>query len=69
MSTRAASWLAWSLWALSAVLTALSLLLLILIRSHPDGHIFDHWVDSTLAAIAFSSVGAVVAPRTPPITP
>jgi hypothetical protein len=51
------------------VLTALSLLLLILIRSHPDGHIFDHWVDSTLAAIAFSSVGAVVAPRTPPDNP
>jgi hypothetical protein len=65
MSRRAAVRLAWSLWALSIVLTALSLLLLVLIRSHPEVHIFDHWLDSTLAAIAFSTVGAVIAPRTP----
>src|SRR5215213_10153423 len=65
MSIRAASWLAWLLWALSLALTALSLLLLALMSlSHPDVHIFDHWLDSTLAAIAFSTVGAVVAPRT-----
>jgi hypothetical protein len=65
MSTRGASWLAWLLWALSLALTALSLLLLALISlSHPDVHIFDHWLDSTLAAIAFSTVGAVIAPRT-----
>src|SRR5215211_1247886 len=64
MSNRTASWLAWSLWALSVVLTALSLLLLALSLSHPDVHIFDHWLDSTLATIAFSTVGAVIAPRT-----
>src|SRR5919202_485929 len=64
MSTYAAR-LAWSLWALSVTLTALSLLLLALSVSHPDVHIFDHWIDSTLAAIAFSTVGAVIAPRTP----
>src|SRR5215217_6415617 len=65
MSTRAASWLAWLLWAFALALTALSLLLLALISlSHPDVYIFDHWVDSTLAAIAFSTVGAVIAPRT-----
>jgi hypothetical protein len=65
MSTRGASWLAWLLWALSLALTALSLLLLALISlSHPDVHIFEHWLDSTLAAIAFSTVGAVIAPRT-----
>jgi hypothetical protein len=62
---RTAAWLAWSLWALSLALTALSLLLLALMRlSHPDVIIFDHWLDSTLAAIAFSTVGAVIAPRT-----
>jgi hypothetical protein len=65
MSHRTASWLAWSLWALSVVLTALSLLLLALSVSHPGVHIFDHWTDSTLAAIAFSTVGAVIAPRAP----
>jgi hypothetical protein len=65
MSRRTAAWLAWSLWALSLALTALSLLLLALMSlSHPDVHIFDHWLDSTLAAIAFSTVGAVIAPRT-----
>jgi MFS family permease len=65
MSTRAATRLAWSLWALSVALTALSLLLLALSVSHPEVHIFDHWLDFTLAAIAFSTVGAVIAPRTP----
>src|SRR5919112_5383667 len=64
MSHRYASWLAWSLWALSVALTALSLLLLARSISHPDVHVFDHWLDSTLAAIAFSTVGAVIAPRT-----
>src|SRR5215212_325498 len=49
MSSRTASWLAWSLWALSVVLTAFSLLLLALSLSHPEVHIFDHWLDSTLA--------------------
>jgi hypothetical protein len=69
MSRWTASWLAWSLWALSVALTALSLLLLALSLSHPDVHIFDHWLDSTLAAIAFSTVGAVIAPRTPSDNP
>jgi hypothetical protein len=65
MGQRAAAWIAWSLWALSVALTALSLLLLALILSHPGVHIFDHWLDSTLFAIAFSTVGAVIASRTP----
>ena len=69
MSHRTASWLAWSLWTLSVALTALSLLLLALSQSHPDVHVFDHWLDSTLAAIAFSTVGAVIAARTPPHNP
>src|SRR5918996_3998622 len=69
MSRRTATRMAWSLWALSVALTALSLLLLTLSISHPDVHIFDHWLDSTLAAIAFSTVGAVIAPRTPSDNP
>src|SRR5215211_6901491 len=69
MSRRAATRLAWSLWALSVALTALSLLLLALSLSHPDVYIFDHWLDSTLAAIAFSTVGAVIGPRTPSDNP
>jgi hypothetical protein len=65
MSRRTAIRLAWSLCALSLALTALSLLLLARSISHPGVHVFDHWLDSTLAAIAFSTVGAVIAPRTP----
>ena len=65
MSYRTATWLAWSLCALSVALTVLSLLLLALSLSHPDIHLFDHWFDSTLAAICFATVGAVIAPRTP----
>src|SRR5918994_2974694 len=64
MSRRAATRLAWSLWVLSMALTTLSLLLLVLNLSHPDVYIFDHWGDTTLVAITFSTVGAVIAPRT-----
>src|SRR5215208_2845942 len=63
MSHRAATRLAWSLWGLSVMLTALSLLLLVLNLSHPHMHIFDDWLDSTLNAVFFSTVGAVVASR------
>jgi hypothetical protein len=65
MGTRTAFWLAWLLCGLSLVLTTLSLLLLARSISHPGVHVFDHWLDSTLAAIGFSTVGAVIAPRTP----
>ena len=65
MSTRAASWLAWSLWALSAMLTVLSLLLLVLNLSYPNVHVYDYWLENTLSAALFSSVGAVVASRRP----
>jgi hypothetical protein len=63
MSYRAASWLAWSLWGLSLTLTVLALLLLALNLSHPHAHIFDSWLDSTLNAVFFSTVGAIVASR------
>jgi hypothetical protein len=62
MSFRAA-WLAWSLWALSVALTALSLILLVLNLSHPDVHVYDYWLENTLSAVLFSTVGAIVASR------
>src|SRR5215204_280552 len=65
MSTRTASWLAWSLWGLSLILTVLALLLLALNLTHPHMHIVDHWLDSTLNAVFFSTVGAIVASRRP----
>ena len=64
-SYRATSWLAWSLWALSLTLTVLAILLLALILSHPHTHTFDDWLDSTLNAVFFSTVGAIVASRRP----
>ena len=63
MSTRTASRLAWSLWGLSSILTVLALLLLALNLSHPHTHTFDSWLDSTLNAVFFSTVGAIVASR------
>ena len=65
MSYRAASWLAWSLWGLSLTLTVVALLLLALNLSHPHTHIFDTWLDNTLNAVFFSTVGAIVAFRRP----
>jgi hypothetical protein len=55
--------MAWSLWALSVGLTALSLLLLVLNLSHPDIHVYDYWLENTLSAVLFSTVGAIVASR------
>ncbi len=65
MSPRTASWLAWSLCAFSLALTALSLLLLIQSWSHPNVHVFDYWVENTMVAVVFSTVGAVLASRRP----
>jgi hypothetical protein len=63
MSTRAAAWLAWSLCALSLVLTALSLWLLTLILLAPEVPINYYWLETTVIAASYSTVGAVVAPR------
>ena len=64
MNYRTATWLAWSLWALSVALTTLSLVLLVLIRSHPNTHVFDWWLVNSLVVID-ATVGAVVASRRP----
>ncbi len=53
------------MWTLSLVLTALSLLLLAWSWPHPNVHVFDYWVENTLVAVVFSTVGAVVASRRP----
>ena len=57
------------MWTLSLALTALSIYLLVLNLSNPDAPIFEHWVDSTLAAISFSTVGAIIASRRLPDNP
>src|SRR5215204_4909293 len=65
MSTRTATQLAWALCALSLALTALSLLLLILNLSHPNTHLYEPWLDNTLTAVFYPTVGALVASRRP----
>src|SRR5829696_6471849 len=65
MSTRTASRLAWALCALSLALTALSLLLLILNFSYPNTHLYEPWLDNTLTAVFYPTVGAIVASRRP----
>jgi hypothetical protein len=69
VSKRTASWLAWSMCALSLALTALSLLLLVLNLSHPGVLTYVHWVEDTLIAVGFSTVGALIFPRLPPENP
>ena len=34
-------------------------------RSHPDTHIYDYWLENTIAAISFTPVGALIASRRP----
>ena len=63
MSKRSASLLAWSMCALSLALTALGLLLLVLNHSHPDVDVFEYWLENTLGALTFSTLGALIASR------
>src|SRR5918994_999044 len=65
MSTRTASKLAWGLCVLSLALTALSLLLLILNLSHPNTHLYEPWLDNTLTAVFYPTVGALGPIRNP----
>ena len=65
MSTRTASKLAWGLCVLSLALTALSLLPLILNLSHPNTHLYEPWLDNTLTAVFYPTVGALVASSRP----
>jgi hypothetical protein len=65
MNPRAAALMAWSACVVSLTLTALSFLLLALNLSHPDVPIYPYWVEDTLLAVGYSTVGAVVASRRP----
>jgi hypothetical protein len=64
MSGRSASWLAWSACALSLALTALTgLLIVLLLRS--DTPIYYYWLETSMVALGYSTVGAIVASRLP----
>ncbi len=65
MSTRTATRLAWALCVLSLALTALSLLLFILNLSYPNTHLYEPWLDNTVNALFYPTVGAIVASRRP----
>src|SRR5215207_9986559 len=64
MSGRTAAQLAWSACALSLAFTALtSLLIVLLLRS--DTPIYYYWLETSMVAIGYSTVGAIVASRLP----
>ena len=65
VSRHTSVWLAWALCVLSLALTALSLLLLVLNLSHPNTHLYAPWLDNTLTALLYPTVGAIVASRRP----
>jgi hypothetical protein len=64
MSHRAAAQLAWSACAFSLTLTALTVLLIaLLLRS--DTPIYYYWLETSMVAVGYSTVGAIVASRLP----
>ena len=64
MSTRIASWLAWAVCALSLALTALTFLLIALNLSL-NAPIYFYWFESTIIAVAYPVMGAIIASRLP----
>src|SRR5215207_2615869 len=64
MSGRTASWLAWSASALSLSLTALTVLLIVLLL-RSDTPIYYYWLETSMVALGYSTVGAIVASRLP----
>ena len=63
--TRADAWVPWIICALSLGFAAIDLVLVALNASYPSVHIPEPWLAHTVSAVAFSSVGAVVASRRP----
>src|SRR5918997_2375329 len=57
------AWVAWSLCVLSLALTALSLLFLTLALLRPEVPKNYYWLETTVIAASYSTVGAFVAPR------
>jgi PAS domain S-box-containing protein len=72
LSPRATALLARCLCAFSLTLTVLGLFLLIVSRTpvgapiYAGAPVFDYWLENTVIAISFSTVGAIVTPRLPP---
>jgi hypothetical protein len=64
MSGRTASWLAWSACAFSLALTALTVLLIVLLL-RSDTPIYYYWLETSMVAVGYSTVGAIVAGRLP----
>jgi hypothetical protein len=62
MSGRIASWLAWSACAFSLTLTALTVLLIVLLLNS-DTPIYYYWLETSMVALGYSTVGAIVASR------
>jgi hypothetical protein len=69
ISPRAAAWLARSACAVSLVLAGAGLLLLAANRIYLGVPVFEEWVEDTVIAVGFSTVGAVIAHRFPPRNP
>ena len=69
---RATALLARGLGAISLTLTMLGLFLLIASQSpvgapvYAGAPVFDYWLENTVIAISFSTVGAIITPRLPP---
>ena len=64
LSTRTTSWLAWAVCALSLALTALTFLLIALNLSL-NAPIYFYWFESTIIAVAYPVIGAIIASRLP----
>jgi hypothetical protein len=64
MSRRATIWLAWSACAFSLTLTALTVLLIVSLI-HSDTPIYYYWLETSMVAVGYSTVGAIVASRLP----
>src|SRR3712207_674429 len=64
MSARTAASLAWSACAFSLALTALTVLLIVLLL-RSDTHIYYYWLETSMVAVGYSTVGAIVASRLP----
>jgi hypothetical protein len=64
MSRHSVSWLAWTGCALSLALTTLSVLLIVLLLNS-DTPIYYYWLETSMVAVGYSTVGAIVASRLP----
>src|SRR3712207_1973789 len=75
LSPRATALLARCLGVVSLTLTVLGLFLLVVSQSpvgapvYAGAPVYDYWLENTVIAVSFSTVGAIVTPRLPPRNP